>query len=419
MEKFIRRRSRRIKSRRRTSRRIQSRRRTSKRTQSRRRTSKRTQSRRRTSKRKQSRRRTSRKNMRGGQGTFDSLEEEIASHPSSITQLVGNRPPQTQEEEQLQLEMAIQNSLISAPQTRPARQELYFVLIPGSGNRFGHVPYQQKISQMIKDNLGERYILKSSQRDLECGHEDNEPAQCVEDKKKGRDVRRPCPDISYECLEDIFFYNYDKRKCLISTSQGSAILVQLLVNLLGIGVNCFENIECLLFFSPALIYKGETCKSKNEGTIIKFLSMCRDYNIPILLFHNEFGSFKFNPRLGDSYPYNNPWTNHIISYCDSHPESKSIPIRCTNHSFFIDGIDTKEEHNRDNYIYKKLEENGMDALIESLSRGDACGEKKVDNNILFSGILEKMFEWCVDLTKRVSIVGEIEGINANIERMVE
>jgi len=220
--------------------------------------------------------------------------------------------------------------------------ETYFVLIPGSSLLFGQAKvdeekietaeWQRNLEKRIIEGLGEDHILKSNKEytgtgeESTCGSVENKPYQCRKQEKDG------CADEQYNCVENTLINHADKKKSVVSTSQGSAVFFSCIIK----NPELLDNIDSILLFSPALSFNGtNNCITKDK--IKGVLNICKEKGIRILLVDNEYGYSHYDEELGEYF--RNPMTKVIKEYCDKEDnDSFNIFVKCSNHSFNIEGI---------------------------------------------------------------------------------
>ena len=232
--------------------------------------------------------------------------------------------------------------------------DLKFVLIPGSDNAWGknRIPYHTKVEwrqdynpghwqSTIEDLIGDENILKSGPDytgtdEFHCGDKSNKPyierhkPRPATSTQKGAplgSIRFGAPEMR-SCVENIFETNRDVNKSVISTSQGSAILIDILAD----NPEMLDNIVSIVFFSPATIFPGQVGDSRQKLNI--FLRACEDRHISILLLLTEYHYARWNGE----FCVGGAKEAGVVSLCHVIKQSsacKSIFIPNTTHSFDI------------------------------------------------------------------------------------
>lgn len=237
--------------------------------------------------------------------------------------------------------------------------DLKFVLIPGSDNSWGthrltpkekeegrvtnptpgrkvkpqlYNPghWQTRIAELITDDN----ILKTTTDYnkqgglLHCGDRHNKPFNSLW-------VTGDSPAIEMRnCIQSIFETYPETPKSVISTSQGSAILIDILAD----NPKMLNNIVSIVFVSPATIFPGGAKWSGEDGAYQKlnnFLKACEDRHISILLLLTEYHWARWN---GNHCVDANEEEAVLVSDCHVIKNSsacKSIFIPNTTHSFDI------------------------------------------------------------------------------------
>lgn len=232
--------------------------------------------------------------------------------------------------------------------------DLKFVLIPGSDNDWGknRIPYHTKVywrqdynpahwQRTIEDLIGDENILKSDPDytgtdEFHCGDMRNKP---YIERHKSREAtttqkRAPLGSIRFgapemrSCVENIFETNRDVNKSVISTSQGSAILIDILAD----NPEMLDNIVSIVFVSPATIFPGQVGDSYQK--LKKFLKACEDKHISILLLLTEYNWARWNGKFcaGEAKEADMASLCHVIKQSSA---CNSIFIPNTTHTFDI------------------------------------------------------------------------------------
>jgi len=238
--------------------------------------------------------------------------------------------------------------------------DLKFILIPGSDNSWGThrlTPKEKEEGRVTNPTLGRKVkpqlynpghwqtiiaelitddnILKTTTEyneqglPLHCGDRQNKPfkAQWITARSQsGIEMRN--------CIQNIFETYPETPKSVISTSQGSAILIDILAD----NPEMLDNIVSIVFFSPATIFPGGPKWSGEDGAYQKlknFLKACEDRHISILLLLTEYHWARWD---GTHCVDANKEEAALVSDCHVIKNSracKSIFVPDTTHSFDI------------------------------------------------------------------------------------
>lgn len=223
--------------------------------------------------------------------------------------------------------------------------DLKFVLIPGSDNAWGknRIPYHTKVrlrqdynpghwQSTIEDLIGDENILKSGPDyngtdEFHCGDKRNKPYIERYKLREATDTHKEAPLGSTRfgapemrrCVENIFKTNSDVNKSVICTSQGSAILFDIISQ----NPDILYNIRSIVIVSPAFSFEGQQ-RSVVRTRFESFLRECEDKNTRILLLLTEYQWGKWEPERSG-------WNGDLIKsgVC------KAVFVPNTTHSFDI------------------------------------------------------------------------------------
>ena len=168
-----------------------------------------------------------------------------------------------------------------------APDDVKFVLIPGSSNIWGRersdgVGVWQ---EMVEDIVGDSNILKSTREyneigDLHCGKNNNKPRWAALDRDSSGSEEMSL------CIANTFENNAGAKKSVITTSQGSALFIDYIVE----HPEMLENVHSIVFVSPATIAAGRSgLEFAGPQKTEIFLRLCEQKNKRILLLLTEHG----------------------------------------------------------------------------------------------------------------------------------